>query len=51
MTTHVNRRTVDLSQYPNLVVVYLGMRVNRLNGLKTLLGFGPRIASAAGRWR
>ena len=46
MATPVNRRTVDLSQYPNLVVIYLGMRVNRLTGLKTLLGFGPGIADA-----
>jgi len=28
-------------------VVYLGMRVNRLTGLKTLLGFGPQIAKSA----
>jgi Domain of unknown function (DUF4188) len=46
MPTAVARRTVDLSQYPNLVVVYLGMRVNRLTGLKTLLGFGPKIAGS-----
>src|ERR1700743_1019831 len=46
MSMKVNRRTVDLSQYPNLVVVYLGMRVNRLAGLKTLFGFGPKIASS-----
>ncbi|HWZ53006.1 MAG TPA: DUF4188 domain-containing protein [Granulicella sp.] len=46
MATPVNRRTVDLSQYPNLVVIYLGMRVNRMTGLKTLLGFGPRIADS-----
>jgi hypothetical protein len=46
MPATVNRRTVDLSQYPNLVVIYLGMRVNRLTGLKTLLGFGPKILSA-----
>jgi hypothetical protein len=46
MPTKVNRRTVDLSQYPNLVVVYLGMRVNRLTGLKTLFGFGPKIAAS-----
>jgi hypothetical protein len=38
-----NRRTVDLSGYPDLVVVYLGMRVNRLRGLPTMFGFGPRI--------
>ncbi len=46
MATKVNRRTVDLSGYPNLVVVYLGMRVNRLTGLKTLFGFGPRISKS-----
>ncbi len=40
----VNRRTVDLSSYPDLVVIYLGMRVNALTGIKTLLGFGPKIA-------
>ncbi|MBX7221825.1 MAG: DUF4188 domain-containing protein [Blastocatellia bacterium] len=40
----VNRQTVDLSAYPDLVVIYLGMRVNALTGLKTLLGFGPKIA-------
>ena len=42
----VDRRTVDLSAYPDLVVIYLGMRVNRLYGLKTLIGFGPRITNA-----
>jgi Domain of unknown function (DUF4188) len=46
MPTTVNRRTVDLSQYPNLVVIYLGMRVNRLTGLKTLIGFGPKISTS-----
>ena len=46
MPTKVNRRTVDLSQYPNLVVIYLGMRVNRLTGLKTLFGFGPQISKS-----
>lgn len=44
----VSRRTVDLSGYPDLVVIYLGMRVNTLTGLKTLLGFGPKIASSVG---
>ena len=43
----VERRTVDLSAYPNLVVVYLGMRVRTLYGLRTLLGFGPQIARSA----
>ena len=46
MPTPVNRLTVDLSQFPDLDVVYLGMRVNRLAGLKTLIGFGPRIAKS-----
>jgi hypothetical protein len=46
MSMKVNRQTVDLSQYPNLVVIYLGMRVNRLTGLKTLAGFGPRISNS-----
>lgn len=41
--TKVERLTVDLSAYPDLVVVLLGMRVNRLFGLRTLLGIGPRI--------
>jgi hypothetical protein len=46
MSIKVNRQTVDLSQYPNLVVIYLGMRVNRLTGLKMLIGFGPKIANS-----
>src|SRR5579875_624343 len=46
MRTPVERRTVDLSRYPDLVVVYLGMRVNRIAGLKTLFGFGPQIAKS-----
>jgi len=46
MAMKVNRQTVDLSQYPNLVVIYLGMRVNRLTGLKTLFGFGPKISNS-----
>lgn len=41
-----SRKTVDLSQYPDLVVIYLGMRVNALAGIKTLLGFGPKISGA-----
>lgn len=40
----VDRRTVDLSEFPDLVVIYLGMRVNRLAGLKMIFGFGPKIA-------
>ncbi len=44
--TKVDRRTVDLSGYPNLVVIYLGIRVNRITGLKTLLGLGPKISAS-----
>ena len=36
-------QTVDLSAFPDLVVLYLDMRVNVLRGIKTLLGFGPKI--------
>ena len=42
----VQRQTVDLSAYPDLVVIYLGMRVNALRGLATLFGFGPRISDS-----
>ena len=37
---------MDLSGFPDLVVIYLGMRVNSLRGLKTVLATGPRIAKA-----
>ncbi|MFF5075699.1 monooxygenase family protein [Actinoplanes sp. NPDC000266] len=47
MATRVNRQTVDLSSYPDLAVVYLGMRVNRLYGLRTLMGYGPQIGKSA----
>ena len=43
MAAKVNRVTVDLGSYPDLVVIYLGMRVNSLRGLATLFKFGPRI--------
>jgi len=43
MPGRVERRTVDLSGYPDLVVIYLGMRLNRWAGLKTLIGMGPQI--------
>jgi hypothetical protein len=42
----VARRTVELSRYPDLVVIYLGMRVNRLTGIKTVFGFGPMISAS-----
>jgi hypothetical protein len=43
VTGSPNRSTVDLSAYPDLVVIYLGMRVNSPRGVKTLISFGPRI--------
>src|SRR5437899_2843403 len=46
MQHKAKRETVDLSGYPDLVVIYLGMRVNALAGIKTVLGFGPRIEAA-----
>ena len=46
MTGRPKRETVNLSKYPDLVVIYLGMRVNALTGFKTLLGFGPKISQA-----
>lgn len=48
--TSVEARTVDLSGYPDLVVIYLGMRVRALGGLKTLLGLGPQIDKAGAGW-
>jgi hypothetical protein len=42
----VERRTVDLSAYPDLVVIYLGMRINRLTGLRTLMRLGPQLQRA-----
>jgi hypothetical protein len=43
MPPKVDRKTVDLSGYPDLIVIYLGMRVNRMTGIRTLMGFGPQI--------
>ena len=37
------RLTVDLAKYPELVVVYLGMKAHNLRGLGTVIKFGPRI--------
>ncbi len=39
----IKRQTVDLSPYPDLVVLYLGMRVNELRGLRLLASLGPQI--------
>ena len=42
----VQRSTVDLSRFPDLVVIYLGMQVRSLRGMKTVFSFGPRISAA-----
>lgn len=46
MSGNVQRQTIDLSAFPDLVVIYLGMRVNAWTGAKTLLGLGPQIQAA-----
>jgi hypothetical protein len=46
--TNVDLRTVDLSAYPDLVVIYLGMRVRTVPGIKTLLaGVSPLARKSA----
>ncbi|MFD1554861.1 monooxygenase family protein [Paraburkholderia silviterrae] len=40
MQASVIRRSVDLSAFPNLVVIILGFRVRRLRGIAALLGIG-----------
>ena len=44
----VERLAPDLSDYPDMVVIYLGMQVRAWYGLKTLIGFGPKISGAVG---
>jgi hypothetical protein len=39
----VDRQTVDLSAYPDLVVIYLGMRVRRPRGILRVMTLGPQI--------
>ena len=46
MVPGIRRTTVDLSQFPDLVVIYLGMQVHSFHGLKTVFSFGPKIAAA-----
>src|SRR4029453_11644068 len=43
---NVRRQTVDLTEYPELVVVYLGMEAKTLSGVRTLVSFGPKIKRA-----
>ena len=46
MPARVDRRSVDLSAFPDLVVIYLGMRVRTMAGIKRLFGLGPQIVKA-----
>ena len=39
----VDRQTVDLTAYPDLVVIYLGMRVRRPRGMLRLFWQGSQI--------
>ena len=45
MTDAPARTTADLSGYPDLVVIYLGMRVEEPRGLETLQTLGPQFSS------
>jgi hypothetical protein len=44
--TNITRQTVDLSGFPDLVVIYLGMKARSVRGFLTVLSFGPRISAA-----
>ena len=44
----VQRQTVDLSAYQDLVVIYLGMRVRRPRGMLRLLGLGQFLRDSGG---
>ena len=46
MSDPPSRETADLSAYPDLVVIYLGMRVEEPRGLETLERLGPAIRAA-----
>lgn len=37
----IERQSVDLSSYPDLVMILLGFRISRLRGLSALLQIGP----------
>jgi len=42
----VSRTTVDLSDYPHLVVITLGMKANNLRGLRTMRGLAAEIRAS-----
>ena len=45
--SHATRTAVDLGDQPDLVVIYLGMRVRTLRGMRTLRRIGKEIEHAA----
>lgn len=46
MKTLPRRETANLAEFPDLVVIYLGMEARSLRGLMTLLSFGREIMQA-----
>lgn len=46
MEERVNRQTVDLTAYPDLVVIYLGLRVRTPRGIIRLLKLGKEIGAS-----
>src|SRR4051812_3656568 len=46
MAMKVQRETADLSAFPDLVVIYLGMRANSFKGLGRLFSLGPQIEAS-----
>src|SRR5471030_2338395 len=42
----INRTTVDLSAFPDLIVIYLGMKALSLRGLMRLARLGPQIKAS-----
>ena len=43
MNAKVTRQTIDLSAYPDLVVILLGMRANSFRGFLAMMRLGPQI--------
>ena len=48
MKTSVSRQAADLTQFPSLVVIYLGMRVYSLQGLATVFSLRRQVLKAVG---
>jgi hypothetical protein len=41
--SETRRQTVDLTAYPDLIIIYLGMRAQSFRGVMSLLRLGPQI--------